>query len=374
MKRKALVFLAALVFTGVVFGQERDEVMEIALTQGYNNGYEQAYSEFFGAGYEPMLGAALAEAGYNLQLQETIAEYNEQLEGLSAPSSYDEFLQQAYDYGFEAGRSAGLEYAAIQPPLPEDAVAEQSPEGAGSEQAYDPAMGIQDGPAIEASLGGQVYSPGIIISSSGSVSFEPLQIRIPKDGDTEYYAGSGVQWGDEMELGLSFSIFDIEERYGGQISLSKEYGDAAAASGVPSLLRENTSVWIKPFKWIRLEVGSFQRGIFDSSTGGGEFFTYMGPVEENSNNVFQNFRGVQGSGVLINLYPIPNLALGALVNPLWSARYDNWGRLYDAKDVYKNGQYAAAYTIPNIGTARVQYIGGGDVVHPALNNPDYLLY
>ncbi|MDR1566905.1 MAG: hypothetical protein LBS48_06470, partial [Treponema sp.] len=310
MKRRALFFVVTLLFTGVVFGQERDEVMEIALTQGYNNGYEQAYSEFFGPGYEPMLGAALAEAGYDLQLQETIAEYNEQRAGQPAPPSYDEYLQQAYDYGFDAGRGAGLEYAAVQPPLPEEAVqaaAVEGSQGSGSEQGYDPAagQGPQEGPVVQASLGGPVYNPGIIISSSGSVSFEPLQIKIPKEGDTEYYAGSGVQWGDGMELGLSFSIFDLEERYGGQISLSKEYGDAAASSGVPSLLRENTSVWIRPFKWIRLEVGSFQRGIFDSPIGGGEFFTYMGPVEENANNVFQNFRGVQGSGVLVNLYPIP---------------------------------------------------------------------
>jgi hypothetical protein len=155
-------------------------------------------------------------------------------------------------------------------------------------------------------------------------------------------------------MGLNFSIYDTEDRFGGQISLTKEYGNQYQAN-----ILDTTTVWVKPFNWIRLDVGTFQSSIFQGSMGGNEFSSYIGPSDVNDPGVFQDFHGVKGSGVLVSLYPIPNLTLGALVNPRLGARYDTYRQqTIEAADVYKNGQYAAAYTIPNIGTARIQYIGG----------------
>jgi len=66
-----------------------------------------------------------------------------------------------------------------------------------------------------------------------------------------------------------------------------------------------------------------------------------------------------------------NLFIGTMINPTIGARYDNYREQdFDAADIYKNGQYAVAYTFPELGTARLQYIGGFRNQMYVFNDPD----
>ena len=207
----------------------------------------------------------------------------------------------------------------------------------------------------------QSYNPNILINSFGYVSFEPLQMVFPYDDETKFYVGSGVPWGNQSKIDLRFIMSDAEYRFGGEINLEKEYDEDFLRHIVDS-----ASVWITPFPFLRLDIGSFEVGTYQGSYGASDFIQYIGPAEEDWYTIFQNFKGVRGSGVLISITPapIPELFVGVLINPLLGARYDNYrDQPYDAGEIYKNGQYAVAYTFPDIGIARLQYIGGSVLNH-----------
>ena len=199
------------------------------------------------------------------------------------------------------------------------------------------------------------------VNSFGYVSFEPLQMVLPGDGDPSFYAGSGVPWGDKSKITLLFQLTEPQWRFGGKIGLEKEYGEEIT----PRVI-DTASVWLRPFQWTQIEVGSFEYEEYQGNYSGTDFSLYLGPAEENEGSIFQKMKGVNGTGVMLSFFPVKNLFLGFLINPLIGARADNYDRQpVTAQDIYGNGQYGAAYTFEGIGTARIQYIGGAKT-HPNL--------
>jgi hypothetical protein len=323
MKGFTLAIALFALSASLVFAQEFDQDLGNIYGQGYKDGYEQAYKEVNGEDFEQRLEEAYG-TGYQQGYLEAAGEGGEDFAKMQE-EIYGQGYQQGYNDAYEQFAAAGMA------------------QGQGAEQIPSNDIG---------------YGRNFQINSFGYVSFEPLQIVLPDGEKASFYAGSGVPWGDQSKVTLMFRISDAEDRFGGQIGIEKEYGQSFAPR-----IADTASVWVRPFNWLRLDVGSFENESFQGIYTGTEFSQYIGPTEDNKSSVFQNFKGVNGTGVMVSFTPVKNLFIGALVNPLIGARYDNYDQqTLTAKDVYENGQYAVAYAFGgktrDIGTARVQYIGG----------------
>jgi hypothetical protein len=195
------------------------------------------------------------------------------------------------------------------------------------------------------------WSDYITIHSFAEGIFEPVQMVKENGEDPKFYAGTG-SWSDDPHEGLVFQVNTPDKRLGGLVDFA--YG----SRGAYPTIGDNAELWIRPFNWVRLDVGKFNIDTLRGQNFGDDFFQYIGP-REGEDASFQRFAGRAGQGFLLSIIPNSRWFIGALVNPDLGAHYDNYdSQTHDAADVYKNGQYAVAYTDYNIGQFRIQYIGG----------------
>jgi hypothetical protein len=144
---------------------------------------------------------------------------------------------------------------------------------------------------------------------------------------------------------------------------------AANSNGLE--LPDNAKVWVKPFDWFTVTLGRFEEDflrykIGASSSGFANYEVYVRGNTYSTNPEFGDMRDENaffarfkssGFGTHIALTPLENLYIGAAFGSVTGSRsfkaLTQDGALY----ILKNAQFGVGYTIPNVGFARVQYIG-----------------
>jgi hypothetical protein len=190
-----------------------------------------------------------------------------------------------------------------------------------------------------------------------------------RDGkDDLWLSGIGRPGGSSMETILDFTG-QLESRVAGfKVQLSYQ-GATTLASG------ENVLAWVKPFDWLRLDIGKMK---VDDMRG--KLPVWYFPVLDGfmlkagrDNDIFTNYEA--NNSVLFRLTPIENLFIGMfLYNQALLGQGENAasGPLIggeNPENAFKRIQTTAAWTFPDIGLARLQYYG----VNPDINTDTLLI-
>jgi hypothetical protein len=233
---------------------------------------------------------------------------------------------------------------------------------------------------------------GISVGAWGRGTFVPIKAQTAHDGDAVLGAGVDVNYGTAPEV--KFQI------------------DGTAGEGFAGFRTETTFVdvtnakagdfaelWVKPASWLRVDLGKYLYDELRGKYNNTDYHNYVLPFYKTADDVFRRFssdRNGDGTlGALVRLTPVEGLTIGANFNgpnPFGSTKtvavYANKDRAshnwtthkdgvdgsgvltginpttgepvsykWEARDFYSNIQIAVGYNIPNIGLARVQYLG-----------------
>ena len=189
-----------------------------------------------------------------------------------------------------------------------------------------------------------------------------------------------VSWGGAPRVGVSFSAAGEQIGVVGDIKLD---GNAVAVN-------DNAYIWIKPFSWLKVQIGqSFEDSLRGSMCFGTWDWLRQWGVMTGDDLTFTRMADVKNSkgsdestallGAIIALTPIEGLNInvglktGAVDTDIGKESYvDKDGNTVvvdkkqasygacDAEKVFKNIQVQVGYAIPNVAQIKAQYIGMGD--------------
>jgi hypothetical protein len=185
----------------------------------------------------------------------------------------------------------------------------------------------------------------------GQVQFDALDVYKADGGDAEY--GTGVRG-----LGPQGSTF-----IGAGISASTDVIGIRAdidlgSNGVE--LGNNVKVWWQPVKLVKLTVGKYwEDDLRGTSDDGVAFIFGKKPFDVGIFDRFSN-PGPEGDnadvmGVHLALTPIDGLYIGAGIPTATISNWEIGPAIGDIESAYKNGQYAAGYSLPTVGQLRAQF-------------------
>jgi hypothetical protein len=216
---------------------------------------------------------------------------------------------------------------------------------------------------------------GIKFSAWGRGVFSPLVVfsdEVDKDGNTvkdhlrgNVFVGVGStrpNYGFEQELYLTGDLNNV----GFQLGLAFD-GDKEIPGTVTSdqywYNYLGAAIWVKPFgnEWLKVTGGIFTedtlRGKIGEVNDGFEEFVLPGAGYKDE--IFTGFgkHYFENLGFMLSSYPVEGLFIGAKVNApgLWGTSSADFHR---TEDVFRYIQVGAGYEIPNVGHARLQYLGG----------------
>jgi len=193
-------------------------------------------------------------------------------------------------------------------------------------------------------------------------------------GDNEAY--TGPSWASGSRIGVGFS--GTSEKAGFNLDLHSNGNNFGVG--------DQAKIWVSPIAMLKIQGGKVQedtlRGKFDDSDTLNASKTLTGVVGKD--DYFKRF--YPNLGVVVSLTPAEGVFIGMALDAANSVpetlsvmtdddddaatpdvvetmltggtKTTYYGLL--TEDMLKNIQIGAGYTIPNIGLARVQYIGGGD--------------
>ena len=123
----------------------------------------------------------------------------------------------------------------------------------------------------------------------------------------------------------------------------------------------NAKVWVQPLSWLKITMGRFEEDdlrykIGAPGSGFGNYEVYVRASQHDENAIFSRFKS-NGFGTHITLTPIEGLYVGAAFGSVTNSRSFTAISEDGALNVLKNAQIGTGYKIPNIGFARVQWIG-----------------
>ena len=140
-----------------------------------------------------------------------------------------------------------------------------------------------------------------------------------------------------------------------------------------SLVGENAHIWVKPLgvfserdigEIVKFTIGRFEINDLRGNIGAAEFAAWLTPDgSKDEDGVFTRFKAF--NGFHLTLKPLDwwespwngLMLLGAVGSNIGGERAILNIVGWNALDVYKAGQYAIGYCLPDIGLARVQFIG-----------------
>jgi hypothetical protein len=203
---------------------------------------------------------------------------------------------------------------------------------------------------------------------------------------------------DDPNIGFSVNGIAPSEKIGFKIDFSAgySYGSKSITGGIG----DNAKVWVQPFKPFTLTAGFFKEESLRGKFGASEFNAWILPNGgKGEDNIFQRFDAFAGAHFRIdpfvtfdnmpllqgltlqgafgsnapgtpgsNMRAILNLFINEDNNTL-STKYDETYTEYDgerimsALDVYKALHFALGWKIPDVGLARVQFIGNNRSVY-----------
>jgi hypothetical protein len=209
------------------------------------------------------------------------------------------------------------------------------------------------------------------LSVRGSVIafWNPYQYVEPgQEGkDAFHITGIGRSGGSSIEAMLDFAG-QLENRSAGfRAQLSYQGGTTLA-------FHENVLAWLRPFEWMRLDVGKmkvddmYKLPVWFHPT----LDTFMLKAGRDK-DIFTNYEA--NNSILLRLTPVKNLFFGAflynqaLLNQGENAAAGPFLGGEDVEHAFKRIQLTAAYTIPDIGFVRAQYYG----VNPNITTTTHLI-
>ncbi|GHT52829.1 hypothetical protein FACS1894106_2380 [Spirochaetia bacterium] len=248
----------------------------------------------------------------------------------------------------------------------------------------------------------------------GRAGWAPLVIRGSGGGedgkDALVGVGTGPGWnGIGGAVGFGVTGINADKTMGFDLNLRVVNPDNGGANGGYLGFGDNIAdVWVKPFgEILKITIGKYLVDDLRGKVGGasstyavGGNFGHMGAGDD-EDRIFSRFK--QGAaGVHFGIYPVDGLIIGVSFGS--SGKYNGSAATEDVyldkdgKPVYTSAagsiygalQVGAGYKIPNIGFARVQFIGGNpndlgkgtsfdfdgdgtdDYTSPSYSYPDYV--
>lgn len=181
----------------------------------------------------------------------------------------------------------------------------------------------------------------------GSVAFAEVKIGawgrglfvpVYNDGDSDATSFNTVSWGG-TNARVGISIIGSSDNAGFEIDMNMDGGSAG--------ISDQNKIWIKPLSILKAEIGVvFDDTLRGNATYGSWDWIRCSTMGEDS--IFARVNTGNG-GFVLSVAPVEGLYAVASVNNI------KGGVLQE--NLLKNAQFAAGYTIANIGTVRAQYIG-----------------
>jgi hypothetical protein len=194
---------------------------------------------------------------------------------------------------------------------------------------------------------GMNVSAEFIWSMGGRAIFTPISYS---GGDT---AVSSATYSSEVlpriEVGFKASPENGNLGIVANLDLNQDGGITAAGG--------NAKVWIQPFPFIKLTLGKFDEVNLRSKIGNTEFASWLLPNGgRGEDNIFTLFQA--NLGAHLSVTPIEGLYVETALGSNAGDERANRNLIgNDALDVYKAIQAGIGYRIPDIGFARLQFIG-----------------
>ena len=205
-------------------------------------------------------------------------------------------------------------------------------------------------------IGTAVLAGLLAFSAFAEVNFgafvRTMVVPVAGDGDA-FLAGWQNSWGGGVRTGRwNMSWTSDDEKVG---ILFDIYGDNfSVATG------DYVAGWWKPADWVKFMVGRIDSGYTmrsDVAYGSWDWIRPWNWVQGDEGITF-DLGGIDG--LQVELFPVENLQIVARL-PLPVVKVNNDIYTYDdAYNRYGNGTIAAGYTIADIGTIKVAFLGGYD--------------
>ncbi|MDR3284580.1 MAG: hypothetical protein LBS97_05330 [Treponema sp.] len=239
------------------------------------------------------------------------------------------------------------------------------------------------------------------ISLSGSGSAAIMALGAHFGDDAEYTDPDAVMAvedpGRDGILNVQFTVSGVSQYLGFDVTVKAgtpgynvQEDNAVVPIAKSVRLGDEAGIWVKPLDWLKLSVGKVHEDILTGKIGGSDLAYYiltktgdrskgLTPyhridLTDTENNIFSRFNPWPGgksvgdpdyygtstkgyaeiAGAILSLTPVENLFVGAYLNPGYS-EWEYAGR--NVKNVFEEIQAGAGYEIPDVGLARLQYVG-----------------
>jgi hypothetical protein len=196
----------------------------------------------------------------------------------------------------------------------------------------------------------------VSITGAAGMSFIPLGVITQPDDDPEAVTGFGRN--GEAKAQLEINVIGTTE--GGKAGFLFNWRPRIGAGGLDAQqVGDNAEVWYQPAKWIRIDAGKFVNNDIRGRMSANAWFGDYTIARAGEGDIFSNFDNPFGA--MVKLSPVDGLNIYATLKSVAKIdTYNNWtpwGASRGAKWVWQNTQAAVSYAIPNLGLARVQFVG-----------------
>ncbi|WP_297644746.1 hypothetical protein, partial [uncultured Treponema sp.] len=168
---------------------------------------------------------------------------------------------------------------------------------------------------------------------------------------------------EDGNAGFKLDIYFNAASWGNYVATTDEEGKKVTGKSDEFLqVGDNAYLWVKPAEQIQLSIGKFDGG----ETGlRGDFcygsWNWLRPGNWIAEDEGLTFNGSWKNGLMAKITPIDGLVAVVqlpVYNPVWggnNAEYKNGNNTIE--DTFKNGMYAAAYSIEGLGTLKAGFFG-----------------
>ena len=168
---------------------------------------------------------------------------------------------------------------------------------------------------------------------------------------------------DDGNAGFKLDIYFNAASWGNYVATTDEEGNKVTGKSDEFLqVGDNAYLWVKPADQIQLSIGKFD----GAETGlRGDFcygsWNWLRPGNWIAEDEGLTFNGSHKNGLMAKITPVDGLVAVVqlpVYNPVWggnNAAYKNGNNTIE--DTFKNGMYAAAYSIEGLGTLKAGFFG-----------------
>ena len=168
---------------------------------------------------------------------------------------------------------------------------------------------------------------------------------------------------EDGNAGFKLDIYFNAASWGNYVATTDEEGKKVTGKSDEFLqVGDNAYLWVKPADQIQLSIGKFD----NAETGlRGDFcygsWNWLRPGNWIAEDEGLTFRGSHKNGLMAKITPVDGLVAVVqlpVYNPVWggnNAAYKNGNNTIE--DTFKNGMYAAAYSIEGLGTLKAGFFG-----------------